>query len=227
MVGVAVGLLFANWLGGYWLVTGICVAVGVLATTIISLLVSWYVYDWSELYRLEWMPEVPAGANIVNIHAGFDETSALLADKYPAADLRVLDFYDPQLHTEVSIKRARRAYPPYPGTVSISTNDLGLEENSIDVVFLLLAAHEIRNLEERAKFFQQLGRALKPDGRLVLTEHLRDGPNAFAYSFGVFHFLPYHEWRTTFSMAQLELVGAQKITPFLTTFTLTNHVDTP
>ncbi|MFT4687562.1 MAG: hypothetical protein ACJATN_002264 [Neolewinella sp.] len=227
VVGVAVGLLVASWLGGYFFVAGICVAVGVLATTIISLLVSWYVYDKSELYRFGWLPEVPAGANIVNIHAGFDETSSLLADKYPTADLRVLDFYDPKLHTEVSIKRARRAYPPYPGTLPISTTDLGLEAESIDMIFLLLAAHEIRQLEERAHFFQQIRQALKPGGHVILTEHLRDGPNAFAYSFGAFHFLPYHEWRATFSMAQFELVGAQKITPFLTTFTLTKDVDTP
>jgi SAM-dependent methyltransferase len=170
VVGVAVGLLVASWLGGYFFVAGICVAVGVLATTIISLLVSWYVYDKSELYRFGWLPEVPAGANIVNIHAGFDETSSLLADKYPTADLRVLDFYDPKLHTEVSIKRARRAYPPYPGTLPISTTDLGLEAESIDMIFLLLAAHEIRQLEERAHFFQQIRQALKPGGHVILTE---------------------------------------------------------
>lgn len=227
VVGVIVGLLLANWLGGYWFVAGVCVAVGVLATTLISLLVSWYVYDQSELYRFEWLPEVPAGAKIVNIHAGFDETSELLAAKYPTAKLIVLDFYDPKLHTEVSIKRARKVYPPYPGTIRISTQELLLEDNSIDVVFVLMAAHEIRNTEERVRFFRQVRNALRPGGRIILTEHLRDGPNALAYSFGVFHFLPYEEWYLTFSTAGFESVREQKLTPFLTTFTLTRDVDTP
>lgn len=227
LVGVVVGLLFAAWLGGYWFVAGLCVAVGVLATTVISLLVSWYVYDQSELYRFEWLPEVPAGGRIVNIHAGFDETSALLAEKYPTAELTVLDFYDPDLHTEVSIKRARKVYPPYPGTIAVATSQLPLQASSTDVIFLLMAAHEIRDLEERSVFFTQLRKALKPGGRIILTEHLRDGPNALAYSFGVFHFLPYEEWYLTFSQAGFENVTEEKLTPFLTTFTLTKNVDSP
>ncbi len=227
LVGVVLGLLFAAWLGGYWFVAGAGVAVGVLATTLISLLVSWYVYDHSELYSFDWLPELPAGARIVNIHAGFDETSALLAAKYPTAGLTVLDFYDPELHTEVSIKRARKVYPPYPGTVRISSGELLLEENSIDVVFLLMAAHEIRDIEERGRFFRELHQALKPGGYVVLTEHLRDRPNALAYSFGVFHFLPCQEWCQTFSLAGFESVEKEKLTPFLTTFTLTKDVDTP
>ncbi|WP_246144067.1 class I SAM-dependent methyltransferase [Neolewinella aurantiaca] len=227
VVGVALGLLVARWLGGYWYVTGICVAIGVLATTLISLLVSWYVYDKSELYRFEWLPNISAGAKIVNIHAGFDETSVLLADKYPTAELTVLDFYDPELHTEVSIKRARKMYPSYPGTIRITTDDLLLEDDSVDVVFLLMAAHEIRDAEERGHFFRRIHRGLKPGGRVVLTEHLRDGPNTLAYSFGVFHFLPYEEWHLTFSLAGFEEISEEKITPFLTTFTLIKDVDSP
>ncbi len=48
-----------------------------------------------------------------------------------------------------------------------------------------------------------------------------------AYSFGVFHFLPYKEWYLTFSLAGFGSVEEQKLTPFLTTFTLTKNVDTP
>ena len=221
------GLWLARWLGGYWFVAGVCVAVGVLLTTVISLLVSWYVYDRSELYRFEWLPELPAGSRIVNIHAGFDETSALLARKYPTANMTVLDFYDPALHTEVSIQRARKVYPPYPGTVAVSTDDPLLEDNSVEAVFLLMAAHEIRDAEERARFFQRLHRALKPGGRVVVTEHLRDLPNSLAYSFGVFHFLPYDDWYMTFFAAGFQTVSEEKLTPFLTTFTLTKYVVAP
>ncbi|MES2649184.1 MAG: hypothetical protein V4717_20065 [Bacteroidota bacterium] len=44
---------------------------------------------------------VKKGDTIINVHAGFDETSSLLAARYPAAFLKVFDFYDPLKHTEI------------------------------------------------------------------------------------------------------------------------------
>ena len=84
---------------------------------------------------------------MVNINAGFDETSMLLKQKYPNATLEVFDFYDPTKHTEVSIERARMAYPAFPDTVTISTTNIPLQENSTDCcVFNLSGA---RNKERR------------------------------------------------------------------------------
>lgn len=221
VVGVAAGLAFANWLGGWWLVLGWCIAFFALATTLISLIVSWYIYDYSRLYNLSWLPEaLPAGNDLANIHAGFDETSALLATRYPAARLQVLDFYNPALHTEVSIRRARKAYPPYPGTQVVTTHSPGLAARSVDAVFLIFAAHEIRDPKERARFFDQLRCTLKPGGRIYVTEHLRDRANFIAYSFGAYHFLPFSDWQQTFANARLRIIAEQKITPFTTLFTL-------
>ena len=124
-----------------------------IGTTAVSLLVSYYVYDVSNLYTLDWLEDDSNALNIVNINAGFDETSALLELKCKQANLIVLDFYDPEKHTEVSIKRARKAYPPFPNTQTITTSNVNLENNSADKVFLTLAAHEIRNDAERAVFF--------------------------------------------------------------------------
>jgi len=228
VLGVAVGLSFASWLGGWWLTLGWCVAALVLATTLVSLLVSWYIYDYAGIYELPFLPaDLPPKSSIVNIHAGFDETSALLAERYPDAKLLVLDFYDPQLHTEVSVQRARKAYPAYPGTRAVSTDDLGLDDNSIDAIFLIFAAHEIRDPQERVDFFILLRKALKPDGRIYLTEHLRDGANFLAYSLGAYHFLPRSDWQQTFSNARLRSIEMQKTTPFITSFTLAPHVDSP
>ncbi|WP_196956941.1 hypothetical protein [Hymenobacter guriensis] len=52
---------------------------------VVSLLVSYYVYDYSGLYSFNWLTieEASIPATIVNIHAGFDETSQLLHEKYP------------------------------------------------------------------------------------------------------------------------------------------------
>jgi SAM-dependent methyltransferase len=227
LVGVGLGLWLASWLGGWWFVAGVCVAFGVVATLIVSLIVSWYIYDRSDLYRLSWLPDLEPGSSIVNIHAGFDETSALLAKRYPEANLQVFDFYDPELHTEISIKRARKAYAAYPGTISIPTAAVPLEDKSVDVIFLLLAAHEIRNAAERAQFFALLGQALKPGGRIIVTEHLRDPANFLAYTVGAFHFLPYEDWQRTFENAGLAIAKEEKLTPFLSTFTLVTYADSP
>ncbi len=69
------------------------------------------------------------------------------------AHLQVFDFYDPHLHTEISIKRARKAYPAHPNTQSIQTSSIPLPNEVADSIFLVLAAHEIRNHAERARFF--------------------------------------------------------------------------
>lgn len=197
-------------------------AFAALSGMLISLLVSWYVYDKSDLYSLTFLNalNISAGAKLVNINAGFDETSAIIQSKYPEASLTVFDFYDPAKHTEVSIERARKAYPPFPGTKIIQSAAIPLEENSADVIFLILAAHEIRDDEERAAFFRQLKNALKSEGEIVVVEHLRDFNNFFAYNFGFFHFHSHATWLKTFSEPGLKIVSETKHTPFLSLFIL-------
>lgn len=193
-----------------------------------SLLISYYIYDRSDLYSLSWLDHLPmkTSGSIVNIHAGFDESSLLLKHKFPQAQLRVFDFYDPAKHTEVSIRRARKAYPAFPGTQAISTSVLPLTESSADVVFLILAAHEIRNEQERLLFFKGLKEALRPSGKIVVTEHLRDFPNFLAYTAGFFHFLPESHWQKAFAGAGLRVEQRFRITPFINTFILTKHAPT-
>ncbi len=194
----------------------------IIFSIVVSLIVSFYVYDWSNLYQLSWLNKLDILANnqLVNIHAGFDETSQLLASKFPNVQLQVFDFYNPKLHTEISIKRARNAYPAYPNTISISTSFLPLEASSVDCIFLFFAAHEIRDDTERIYFFKQLQQSLKPSGKIVVTEHLRDIPNFMAYNIGYLHFLPQSCWIHTFQHADLQIISSQKINPFVTIFIL-------
>lgn len=195
---------------------------GTTLTLIISLFVSWYVYDLSGLYSLNWLNGMlPATGTIVNIHAGFDETSALLQARYPGNQLQVVDFYDPKKHTEWSIARARNVYPPFPGTVTISTTAETLPVKEASIILLILAAHEIRNDVERTAFFRTLGSALSPGGKIVVVEHLRNLPNFFAYTIGAFHFLPWTSWKKTFQDAGLQITNRKKINPFIHLFVLT------
>jgi hypothetical protein len=191
-------------------------------STLVSLAVSYYIYDRSELYSLNWLDslKIPDNSLLVNINAGFDETSALLKQKYPGCTLIVYDFYDPSKHTEVSIERARKAYPPYPGTVTIETTNVPLAENSAGQIFLILAAHEIRNHEERITFFKQLHSALTPGGRIIVTEHMRDVNNFIAYNFGFFHFFSQGTWHDTFKQSGFAVERTLNITPFIKIFIL-------
>lgn len=186
----------------------------------ISLFVSAYIYDLSGLYDLQWLKISPAPRRIVNIHAGFDETSGIIHKKFPAAELQVFDFYDPVKHTEVSVKRARKAYPSFPGTRAVRTEDLPLGKSSADLVLLLFSAHEIRKEEERIRFFSQLKDGLAHDGKILVVEHLRDTPNFLAYSFGFFHFFPRKTWKECFLKAGFEQCHAKKLNPFITLYTL-------
>lgn len=198
----------------------IIVFIIVSATIFISLAVSFYVYDLSGLYNLKWIEQQYTKELIVNINAGFDETSILLKEKFKNADLIALDFYDPLKHTEISIKRARAAYPPFHNTKQVETTNLQLADNSVAKIFVILSAHEIRNENERATFFKELKRILKPGGRIFITEHLRDPANFLAYNIGFFHFHSKSTWLKTFQAAELKIQNELKHTPFISTFIL-------
>jgi ubiquinone/menaquinone biosynthesis C-methylase UbiE len=201
----------------------------VLSTTLISLMVSFYIYDLSGLYKFDWLDDELKNTDkikIVNINAGFDETSTLLKDKFSSAELMVLDFYDPLTHTEISIKRARKAYPSFPATVKVTTTNLPLEDNSADYVFMIFAAHEIREEKERMDFFREINRVVKPTGQVIVVEHLRDVPNFLAYTIGFLHFHTASSWLKTFQASKLKIKKEIKLTPFISTFILDKNGNT-
>jgi ubiquinone/menaquinone biosynthesis C-methylase UbiE len=203
-----------------------CVCILVAGSTITSLLVSFYVYDYSGIYTIKWIDQRHTESLIVNINAGFDETSTPLNNKFANAKLVTLDFYNAEKHTEVSIKRARKAYPPFPGTQQIETSYFQTPDNSADKIFVIFSAHEIRNESERIAFFKELKRVIKPDGEIYITEHLRDIPNFLAYNIGFLHFYTKGSWYKVFESAELEIVREIKLTLFISTFILSKNGNT-
>lgn len=229
LLALAVLLLFSKNCSGFFKVAALFSFAGLLYATIASLAVSYYVYDLSPLYSLNWLPDESAQIQlrIANIHAGFDETSVLLQEKYPNSELHVFDFYDPGKHTEVSIERARKTLPPYRGTKQIAYDRLPLPNGSMDKIFALMSAHEIRTEMERIIFFKEIERIMKPNGTLYVVEHLRDRANFLAYTLGFFHFHSPASWKRSFHKAGLHLENQEKITPFVTLFILNKqHVHT-
>lgn len=196
-----------------------------MITIIVSLAVSYYVYDFTNLYSLNWLPNSDL-FKVLNINAGFDETSQIIKGKFPNCDLTICDFYDKEKHTEVSIKRARRAYPPLNETIQVTTNNFPFKDNTFDYSLAILSAHEIRDKSERVQFFTELNRVTKSDGQILVTEHLRDLNNFLAYTIGFFHFHSKSTWKETFKLANLSIEKEIKTTPFITTFILNKNGDT-
>lgn len=222
---VVLALVFRSYFGLQLNVSTNLLLIFIILPTLISLLVSLYVYDLSGLYKLEWLNNLQqnSGEKIVNINAGFDETSVLLKNKFRDAEMIVCDFYDPAKHTEPSLKRARKAYPPYPNTLQISTTELPFTDDSADKIFVIFSAHEIRNLDERNSFFTELRRVMSPSGKIVVIEHLRDAANYLAYNIGALHFYSRAVWLNAFATARLTIDSEVKITPFVTAFFLSKH----
>jgi SAM-dependent methyltransferase len=162
----------------------------------LSLAVSHYVYDRSDLYRWEWIRGSVANSprHVVNIHAGLDETSLALQEMYPAAEVTILDIYDPAEMPEPSIARARREARPMLASIKADFRKLPIQAAGADLVTVIFVAHELRRAASKEAFFREAARVLQPGGRLLLVEHLRDGWNVAAFGPGAVHFFPRREW---------------------------------
>jgi hypothetical protein len=195
-------------------------AAGVAAAlTAGSLGASYVTYDASGLYGFSWLtPLVPAGARVALVHTGLDESSAVLAPRYPG--YAVFDASDPALQTEPSIARARALRPLYPGTPTVGVGPLPMPAGSLDVLLVMLAAHEVRDDAARARWFCDLRAAVRPSGLVVVVEHVRDVKHAAAFHVGVLHFLSRRTWLVTFEAAGLRLVRSFPLATFLTVFVL-------
>ncbi|MES2705881.1 MAG: class I SAM-dependent methyltransferase [Verrucomicrobiota bacterium] len=190
-----------------------------------SLGVSHWVYDCSELYRWSWLERIlkdtPTG-NMLLCHSGFDEASAALRVKFPSPQFRwrVLDHYDPAIMTEASIRRARKLFPPTPGTEPANFGQWPVGSASMDVIFGLLAIHELRTHAERAAWFAEARRCLAPGGRVVIAEHVRDAANLLAFGPGFLHFHSVTAWRKSWEAGGLTSDRHFRITPFVRVFVL-------
>lgn len=189
---------------------------------IMPLIVSVYVYDFSGYYNFEWFKnfkiEDLSKNLILNINAGFDETSFIIKNKFPLSDLKVFDFYNAKQHTEPAIIRARKVSLVYPKTQQIKSSFFPVDNNSVDIIFLLSATHEIRLHEEKIQFLKECHRVCKPNGKVVMVEHLRDFPNFLAFSFGFTHFFSSSVWGNAYAKAGFSTFKETKFTPFMSIF---------
>lgn len=186
------------------------------------LIVSAYVYDFSGFYNFDWLRKmniVDTKGNLnLNINAGFDETSYILNSILPHSNLQVFDFYDAKRHTEPAIIRARNVSFVYPNTQQINSNSFPLNDSSVDNIFLISAVHEIRNYDEKVQFLNECRRVCKPQGQVIMVEHLRDLPNFLAFTIGFTHFFSKDTWAKAFEDAGFISFKEKKFTPFMSIF---------
>jgi len=198
------------------------VILALLYGLIMPLIISAYVYDFSGYYNFNWLKNynLPDSKDnqILNINAGFDETSFIIKKNFPKSDLKVFDFYNADKHTEPAIIRARKVSLVYPNTQQIISNTIPLKDNSVDLIFLLSAAHEIRSQNEKIQFLKECHRVCKSNATVIMIEHLRDFPNFVAFSVGFTHFFSKKTWRNAFKDASFTTFTEQKFTPFMSIF---------
>jgi hypothetical protein len=188
-----------------------------------SLGVSHLIYDRSDLYRWAWLDRALPGDRLqraISCHCGFDETSRQLADRVGQAEWQVLDHFDEARMTEPSIRRARRLFPPAPGTLPAPYDRWPVGDASADVVFGLLAIHELRSDSERGAWFAEARRCLHADGTVILVEHLRDMANFIAFGPGFLHFHSRRTWERAWEGAGFRLADEFRVTPWIRVFVL-------
>jgi SAM-dependent methyltransferase len=184
-----------------------------------SVLVSWFVYDHSPLMTGTWIPRA-LGVQPrawLNIHAGFDEWTPVL-HALVGTPGRTLDVFDPREMTEPSIARAREATPF--DSEPADFRHLPARTGTIDAVFFLLSAHELRTHQARCTLFADASRVLVPGGRIVVAEHVRDWANFLAFGPGFLHFYSHRAWTRCFADAGLAVHEEFSITPFVRVFVL-------
>jgi SAM-dependent methyltransferase len=188
-----------------------------------SLLASYYIYDYIGVTRWSWLPQMLSfpPQRWLNIHAGLDESTHVLMQLFPNSRHTAVDIYDPVEMTEPSIARARRLHPAAESAVAGKLDALPLPDRDRDTLFLLFAAHEIRQPARRTEFFLESARVLAGPGQLLLVEHMRDWKNFVAFGPGFLHFHSRAEWLRLARDAGLMVEREDCVTPFVRCFLTT------
>jgi hypothetical protein len=186
-----------------------------------SLGASHWVYDRSDLYRWGWLrrrPDLPAEADVLVCHTGFDEVSESLENSFPGWRVKVIDHYDGAIMTEASIRRARQAHPPKPTDLTAPFDRW--PELHADLILAILSIHELRSESARGAWFAEARRTLRPRGKVIVVEHARDPANFAAFGPGFLHFHSVRSWHRCWSRAGFRLSDHFRITPFVRVFIL-------
>jgi hypothetical protein len=185
-----------------------------IAMTGSALFATWRVFGRDAPARWAWIAHVAAGSNRwLNLTTGFDDSTERLRTTVPGAGT-ALDVFDPDRSHDPALRTARAAFPPRGVAVPVGALSTAVELGPVDVVFLLMSAHETHGAE-RIGLLSAARQALAPGGRVVLVEHLRDRANILAFGPGAWHFSRRDDWLRSAAAANLELVDKVRLSPLV------------
>lgn len=187
--------------------------------SLLSLGVSYYVYDYSPLSCGRWLlPLLPSSTTRWSgIDAGLDAEVALDA-VMPGQCAGRIDIYDPATMGAASVRRARQQTLRTVPAVAASPGALPLDDASCDCVLVVFTAHEIRCQPTRERFFAEVKRTLRPGGRMLVVEHVRDLANFVAFGPGCLHFQTRREWLRLARLTGLAVAHERRVTPWIRVF---------
>ena len=175
------------------------------AWTVTSIAATWWVYDHRKVYErlTAGLPDVGEWATV---HAGFDDSVPALRASIGRPPATVAQI---AISPGASLRRARKL------SQRSTADGLLLTGSSLDTIFVTFAAHEVRDTAGQRALFTALQRALRPGGRLIVTEHSRDAANIAVYGPGALHFQPLATWCARAGEAGLAETNQMSITPFV------------
>ncbi len=181
-----------------------------------SLGAGWWVYDHSSLYDWRWVTTIlrRRPRRWLNVTVGFDESSDRLR-AILGVDGTTVDVFDAERMTEASIRRARASRSPVAGTLRCPLGCLPFADGRFDAIFVIFAAHELRERADREALFRELARVVGPGGTVALVEHPRNAANLLAFGPGALHFLPRTEWVELAESVGLEVARTTSMTPLV------------
>jgi SAM-dependent methyltransferase len=177
-----------------------------LVWTLTSVAATWWVYDHRKVYE-QLAAGLPDAGQWAAVHAGFDDSLPALRAAIGRPPATVGEI---AIRPGASLRRARKL------SRASTAAGLSLTAGSLDSIFVTFAVHEVRGTSGQRALFAALRRALRPGGRLIITEHSRDAANFAVYGLGALHFQPLATWYARAAEAGLAEANHRDITPFVT-----------
>lgn len=193
------------------------IGVLIIINIFLSILASYILYDKSDLYKLEKLPNYlnfKDVKKIVLLHASFDPFSQKFQEKHSNTELIVFDIYGNRHEHESVVSISKKVFPPNPNEIKVNPSSLPLASNSQDMIIAITSLHEILSHKKRVEFFTEAKRVLKTDGVILVSEQMRNSVSFLFFNIGAFHFLSKKKWKLAIKQSKLELFDTKKITMF-------------
>jgi ubiquinone/menaquinone biosynthesis C-methylase UbiE len=197
-----IALLAGSFMPAPWHWLLIIAGSGALVLIVNILAASFIAYDWGqkrEYDRLVELGGLDKATVVIDITAGKLRGTRGLLSCFQQGHYFVIDIYDSEKMPDAALRRAREMQPAlevdrriYRRTAKPAS--LPIPHNWADIIYCSFSLHEVQDPADRQAIFGEFARILKPNGRLLIAEHGRDGLNFLAFGPGVLSFLKPSAW---------------------------------